>query len=143
MNNDSQTYTPFLYDYQMDAVRKMVNGCILNGGVGSGKSRTALYYYFKEQGGSIDDKYVPMKIPAKDLYIITTARKRDTLEWEGELVPFLMSTDEKQYKMYGNHIYIDSWNNIQKYSKITNSFFIFDQFPISIPFIHTKLPLIF
>ena len=38
----------FLYDYQYEAVNNMKNGCILNGGVGSGKSRTALYYYFKE-----------------------------------------------------------------------------------------------
>ena len=70
---------PFLYDYQMDAVKKMHNGCILNGGVGSGKSRTGLYYYFKEQGGSIDHDYVPMKNP-RDLYIITTAMKPGSLE---------------------------------------------------------------
>ena len=118
---------PFLYDYQMDAVNKMKNGCILNGGVGSGKSRTALYYYFKEQGGSIDPIFMPMKIRPKDLIIITTARKRDTLEWEGELANFLMSTDEKQYKRYGNHIYVDSWNNIKKYADITGAFFIFDE----------------
>ena len=118
---------PFLYDYQMDAVKKMHNGCILNGGVGSGKSRTSLYYYFKEQGGSIDPDYKPMKVPAKDLYIITTARKRDTLEWEGELAHFLMSTDEEQYKRYGNHIYVDSWNNIKKYQNVYSSFFIFDE----------------
>ena len=117
----------FLYDYQKDAVENMRNGCILNGGVGSGKSRTALYYYFKEQGGSIDPNYKPMKIRAKDLYIITTARKRDTLEWEGELANFLLSTDEKQYKRYGNKIIIDSWNNIKKYSEVKNSFFIFDE----------------
>ena len=118
---------PFLYDYQMDAVKKMKNGCILNGGVGSGKSRTALYYYFKEQGGSMDPIFMPMKIRPKDLIIITTARKRDTLEWEGELANFLMSTDEKQYKRYGNHIYVDSWNNIKKYADITGAFFIFDE----------------
>ena len=118
---------PFLYDYQMDAVNKMKNGCILNGGVGSGKSRTALYYYFKEQGGSMDPIFIPMKIRPKDLIIITTARKRDTLEWEGELANFLMSTDEKQYKRYGNHIYVDSWNNIKKYADITGAFFIFDE----------------
>lgn len=118
---------PFLYDYQMDAVNKMKNGCILNGGVGSGKSRTALYYYFKEQGGSMDPIFMPMKIRPKDLIIITTARKRDTLEWEGELANFLMSTDEKQYKRYGNHIYVDSWNNIKKYANITGAFFIFDE----------------
>lgn len=118
---------PFLYNYQMDAVNKMKNGCILNGGVGSGKSRTALYYYFKEQGGSMDPIFMPMKIRPKDLIIITTARKRDTLEWEGELANFLMSTDEKQYKRYGNHIYVDSWNNIKKYADITGAFFIFDE----------------
>ena len=82
----------FLYDYQMDAVKKMSNGCILNGGVGSGKSRTGLYYYFKEQGGSINPEYVPMHKP-RNLYIITTAMKRDSLEWEGELANFLLSTD--------------------------------------------------
>lgn len=119
----------FLYDYQLEAVNNMRNGCILNGGVGSGKSRTALYYYFKEQGGSMIPKYKPMKQRPrpKDLYIITTARKRDTLEWEGELTHFLMSADEKQTKRYGNKIIIDSWNNIKKYADVKNSFFIFDE----------------
>lgn len=116
----------FLYDYQMDAVNRMQNGCILNGGVGSGKSRTALYYYFKEQGGSIDKEYIPMKNP-KDLYIITTARKRDTQEWEAELSPFLLSTSESNKKKIGNLIYIDSWNNIKKYIDIKDAFFIFDE----------------
>lgn len=117
----------FLYDYQMDAVNKMRNGCILNGGVGSGKSRTGLYYYFKEQGGSIDPDYVPMKPRPKDLYIITTARKRDTLEWEGELAPFLLSTYPNQNQFYGNKVIVDSWNNIGKYSDIKGAFFIFDE----------------
>lgn len=119
----------FLYDYQMDAVNNMKNGCILNGGVGSGKSRTALYYYFKEQGGSIDPEYKPMKLrpKPKDLYIITTARKRDTLEWEGELTHFLLSTDKNQNKRYGNNILVDSWNNIKKYADVKDAFFIFDE----------------
>ena len=117
----------FLYDYQMDAVKKMTNGCILNGGVGSGKSRTGLYYYFKEQGGSINPDYVPMKHKPKDLYIITTARKRDDLEWEGELVPFLLSTHPDQNVFYGNKVVVDSWNNIKKYSDISGAFFIFDE----------------
>lgn len=116
----------FLYDYQMAAVDNMQNGCILNGGVGSGKSRTALYYYFKEQGGSINPDYVPMKHP-KDLYIITTARKRDTLEWEGELTHFLLSTDIKKNTLYSNKIVVDSWNNIKKYETVTDAFFIFDE----------------
>jgi len=122
----SSKKTPFLYDYQMDAVNNMRNGCILNGGVGSGKSRTSLYYYFKEQGGSIDPDYIPMKNP-KDLYIITTARKRDTLEWEGELAHFLLSTDIEKNEMYHNKIIVDSWNNIKKYQDVTNAFFIFDE----------------
>ena len=83
---------PFLYDYQMEAVEKLKNGNILCGSVGSGKSRTGLFYYFKENGGWIDENgYIPMKNP-KDLYIITTAMKRDKHEWEGELIPFEMSS---------------------------------------------------
>ena len=116
----------FLYPYQMDAVKKMKNGCILNGGVGSGKSRTGLFYYFKEQGGWIEDgEYTSMKNP-KDLYIITTARKRDTLEWEGELTHFLISPDPKLSK-YKNNVVIDSWNNIKKYKDVNGAFFIFDE----------------
>lgn len=118
---------PFLYDYQMDAVKRMRNGCILNGGVGSGKSRTGLYYYFKENGGSIDPDYKPMNIRPQDLYIITTAMKRDSLEWEGELANYLLSTDEKKNSFYGNKIVIDSWNNIKKYAEIEDAFFIFDE----------------
>ena len=120
----------FLYDYQMEAVNNMKNGCILNGGVGSGKSRTSLFYYFKEQGGWIDENgYKPMKLKPKpkDLYIITTARKRDTLEWEGELSHFLLSTHEDQNKRYGNKIVVDSWNNIKKYAEVRDAFFIFDE----------------
>lgn len=115
----------FLYDYQMDAVNRMKNGCILNGGVGSGKSRTGLYYYFKEQGGSINPDYVPMKNP-RDLYIITTAMKRDSLEWEGELSYFLLSKDP-ELNYYTNKVVIDSWNNIQKYKNVNGAFFIFDE----------------
>lgn len=117
----------FLRGYQMDAVNKMTNGCILNGGVGSGKSRTGLYYYFKEQGGSfVGSDYVKMKNP-KDLYIITTAMKRDKKEWEGELAHFLLSTDPDKNELYKNKIVIDSWNNIKKYKDIYGAFFIFDE----------------
>ena len=116
----------FLRDYQMEAVNNMHDGCILNGGVGSGKSRTALYYYFKEHGGKIENKnYIAMKNP-RDLYIITTARKRDTLEWENELIPYLMSIHPESNK-YNNKIIVDSWNNIQKYIEVKDAFFIFDE----------------
>ena len=93
-----------LYDYQRDAVGRMKNGCILCGGVGSGKSRTALAYYAS-------------KGKNKPLYIITTARKRDTKEWEGELSPF----------RFPLQVTVDSWNNIGKYADVTDGFFIFDE----------------
>lgn len=115
-----------LRDYQVDAVERMMNGCILCGGVGSGKSRTSIAYYFKENGGEIGPKTKGKMTNPKDLYIITTARKRDTKEWEGELAPFLLSThpDATPYK---NKVVIDSWNNIAKYKDVVNSFFIFDE----------------
>ena len=116
-----------LYDYQIDAVKKMKNGCILCGGVGSGKSRTALAYYYYCNGGDLySEEYEPMNDPPKDLYIITTARKRDTLEWEGELAPFLLSV-HNDVNLYSNKVIIDSWNNIKKYSDVVNAFFIFDE----------------
>ena len=116
---------PFLFPYQMDAVKKMRNGCILNGGVGSGKSRTGLYYYFKEQGGSIDLDYIPMREP-KDLYIITTAMKRDTYEWLKELENYKMSVDPSR-SQYKNKVVVDSWQVITKYENVENAFFIFDE----------------
>lgn len=121
------TTKKFLYDYQEDAIRNMRNGCILCGGVGSGKSRTSLAYYFLECGGKLPgDIYSPMIRP-RDLYIITTARKRDTLEWEGELVPFLISPDPKESYYKNLNVVVDSWNNIKKYSNVTGAFFIFDE----------------
>ena len=116
---------PFLRRQQQEAIEKMFSGCILNGGVGTGKSRTGLYYYCKEQGGSIDP-YVPMKNP-KDLYIITTAKKRDSLEWQQELIPFYLSANKEENIWYNNTVVIDSWNNIRKYTDVKDAFFIFDE----------------
>lgn len=115
----------FLSDFQIEAANKLHTGCILNGGVGSGKSRTGLYYYFKEQGGQIQPNYKKMKNP-KNLYIITTATKRDLLEFDGELSYFLLSTNPEN-SCYKNEIIIDSWNNIKKYKDVKNAFFIFDE----------------
>ena len=113
-----------LRDYQLDAISNMKNGCILNGGVGSGKSLTSLAYYYLENGGSKDfltgGKYKKMKKDKLDLYIITTARKRDTLEWEGELAQFLLDKEN-------DRIVVDSWNNISKYKDVKKSFFILDE----------------
>lgn len=116
----------FLRDYQYDAVDRMRDGCILNGGVGSGKSRTALYFYFKEYGGCNRNGVVNRMYSPPDLYIITTAKKRDSLEWEGELANYGMSTHEES-NGYSNTIVIDSWNNIKKYVEIKGAFFIFDE----------------
>lgn len=115
-----------LYDYQEEALNKMKNGCILNGGVGSGKSRTALGYFFTLFGGHVNTTDDERMINPKDLYIITTARKRDTLEWEDELAVYMMSPDPK-INTYSNKIVIDSWNNIKKYKEVKDSFFIFDE----------------
>ena len=116
---------------QKDAVKRMTSGSILVGGVGSGKSRTSLMYFFvKECGGTmpIDGEsqlYSPMSNP-KDLYIITTAAKRDKAEWEQEMVPFMLSQDKDKCVNHIN-VVIDSWNNIAKYIGVKDAFFIFDE----------------
>ena len=92
-----------LYSHQQAALEKMHNGCILVGQVGSGKSRTAIAYYIS-------------KVKSIPIYVITTAKKRDSKEWEDEFKPFGLT----------NYI-IDSWNNIKKYTTVENSFFIFDE----------------
>ena len=117
-----------LFDYQEDAIKRMHNGCVLCGGVGSGKSRTAIAYYYIANGGEFNTKeYIPMDdVNLPDLVIITTARKRDTCEWELELVPFLLSTNP-DVNLYRNKVVIDSWNNIKKYSDKKHCFFIFDE----------------
>ena len=96
-----------LYPHQREAIGKMKNGCILCGGVGTGKSRTALYYYW--------ERVLGQKPSGPPLYIITTARKRDTKDWEKEAEGFPFP------------IHVDSWNNIKKYSDVKDSFFIFDE----------------
>lgn len=109
-----------MYEHQLRAVERLGNGKVLVGGVGSGKSRTALaYYLIKECGGSIavngagEDRPKAKDIP---LYIITTARKRDTKDWEEEGAALLLSG-----------FTVDSWNNIAKYTEVENAFFIFDE----------------
>lgn len=126
---------PKLDEGQVKALKELQNGNILCGGVGSGKSRTGLAYYFCNVcGGRIDGKdhglkndQVPMLFP-KDLYIITTAKKRDKLEWEDELNAFLLSTDP-EHSYYGDkvRVVVDSWNNIKKYQSVIGAFFLFDE----------------
>ena len=104
-----------LYPHQEKAVERLKNGSVLVGGVGSGKSLTALYYYHTKVCGGSFQPYRARKIKKK-LYIITTARKRDTGDWEDEMTPFLIKD-----------AVVDSWNNIGKYIDARDSFFIFDE----------------
>ena len=118
-----------LRESQLDAVKKMHNGCILCGGVGSGKSRTSLAYYFTQYGGDLDsDNWKDMKDPP-DLYIITTAKKRDNYEWDVEMASFHLCRNDAKMKprIYHNNVTVDSWNNISKYRDVENAFFIFDE----------------
>ena len=119
-----------LYENQIKAVDMLKSGSILCGGVGSGKSRTALAFYFlKICGGEIKingmGDFKEMTNPI-NLYIITTAKKRDTLEWERECAPFMLSS-KPELSISGVKVTVDSWNNLSKYKHAEHSFFIFDE----------------
>ncbi len=116
-----------LYPHQTRALRELDNGKILRGGVGTGKSRTAIAYYildcmgrFKLNGAG---GFRAMERP-RNLYIITTAKKRDDLEWLDEASNFGIGRNES---LYGTSITVDSWNNILSYRDVKNAFFIFDE----------------
>jgi len=102
-----------LFKHQELAVNQLKTGSILCGGVGSGKTLTSIYYYKKEE------------FP-KDLYVITTAQKRDTLDWERECSHFAISRDRKA-SSDRVQLTVDSWNNIKKYIAVKDAFFIFDE----------------
>ena len=113
--------TDYLYDYQREAVNKLHSGAILVGGVGSGKSMTSLAYYFESHGGrkEMQKGVVRSMTTPCFLLIITTAKKRESHDWERELLRFDICN--------GNGYKIDSWQNIKKYENISNSFVIFDE----------------
>ena len=102
-----------LYDHQKEAVKRLKNGSILVGDVGSGKSATSIFYYTQNECD-------------RDLYIITTAKKRDKGEWVDELINFNITTDASLNKN-NIKVSIDSWNNIKKYKDVKDAFFIFDE----------------
>ena len=101
-----------LMEHQKEAIKQLGNGKILYGNVGTGKSLTALGYYMEKER-------------PRDIYVITTAKKRDTLDWQGAAAKFGIGM-EHQPSLAGS-IIVDSWNNIGKYMGVVDGFFIFDE----------------
>ena len=119
-----------LYSHQISAIERLRNGSILCGDVGTGKSRTALaYYYMKVCSGNMEingeGSWGEPTTP-RDLFIITTAKKRDDREWLSECEPFGVYEDQEK-SVCNVKLTVDSWNNIKKYVGVTGAFFIFDE----------------
>lgn len=116
-----------LHPHQTEAVKKMHNGSILTGDVGTGKSITSLAYYYIRVCGGMPRmpgvEYKKMTRP-KDVYIITTAKKRNDLDWEDEGGKFGLGRESNEN---GVQLHVDSWNNISNYEHVTDAFFIFDE----------------
>lgn len=116
-----------LAKHQIKAIGEMHNGCILRADVGTGKSRTAIMYFYNRVCGGVPPmkgaKFRPMQAP-RDLYVITTAKKRDEVDWLNEAADFGIGRSPNQD---GVAMHVDSWNNISQYELVEDAFFIFDE----------------
>lgn len=114
-----------LHPHQQEAVDKMHNGCVLYGGVGVGKSITAMAYYVSKVCKGTYNDFGSMRTP-KEVYVITTAKKRDSADWEKEAIAFGISHIPEASRP-GTKVTVDSWNNLKKYVEVKDAFFIFDE----------------
>ncbi|QJD49654.1 DNA helicase [Gordonia phage Secretariat] len=114
-----------LYPHQQKAVNELSDGKVLVGGVGTGKTITSLvYFYTKVMGGELN-KPETITNPM-DLYIFTTARKRDELDWQRDAAKLAMTRD-RDASIHHIQVTVDSYNNIAKYKEIKNAFVILDE----------------
>jgi hypothetical protein len=114
-----------LHAHQEKGVAKMHNGCILYGDVGVGKTITSLAYYFTRVCGGELNKWGSMQTP-KDVYVITTAKVRDSKGFELQAAKMGVHEDPS-LSTNGVRITVDSWNNLHKYVEVKDAFFIFDE----------------
>lgn len=93
-----------LLEHQVKALTELGNGKVLIGDVGSGKSITSMAYFAE-------------RCPEKKIYVITTAKKRDTGEWWADAMKMSLRQD----------LEVESWNNIKNYTDVEGACFIFDE----------------
>lgn len=114
-----------LRPHQVKAVGELSNGKILCGGVGTGKTITGLAYFYTRVCDGVLNDLGSIKSP-RDIYVITTARKRDSFDWQDDAAK-LCILPEREKSVAGIKLTVDSWNNIDKYKDVENAFFLFDE----------------